>query len=568
MGRILDLRKYDSSESKLIDKIAEKIRDDYVEFLSKIGRKNENDIDWWMLDFVSRNTFASDLFFNFCKLIFFRQKIRSARTYKKIIVGSVALKIVIEKYCIEHKYECKVVCIREGKSKLLLKLKLRYIKACMHLFFFWIFRRIIVLLNQKRKIANNLILLDTFILKNSFNNGDYYDRYYGELYNILSEVGGENVYYLPTYSGIRNYLRLFKNINKSKKCFLIKEDYLQLKDYLYAFQFSSRASKLEIYLEKFMDFDVSTLIRSEILESSLSSSSMVGILNSILGKRLREKNVKIKSLINWFENQTIDHGLNYSFRKYFPETDLIGFIGFPLINNYLSLYATEQELSCRVIPKVVKVIGKGYVESVKKYCPNLKVEVAPALRFSGVWKEREIYPEQGKFVIFVALPMLMYEAEELIEVILKVDKKLKINNYFFQIKPHPTQDIKAMKVKWKGKLTKQFEFVQGDFNFCIEKSNILISGTSGTCLETLAKGIPVILVGNKFGLTQLTIPKGIGQDVWKLCYGVREMCDAIIFYMNRDVATIRRHEEIGHKIREKYFEPVTREGVRKFLRLQ
>ena len=221
-----------------------------------------------------------------------------------------------------------------------------------------------------------------------------------------------------------------------------------------------------------------------------------------------------------------------------------------------------------MIPKVVKVIGKGYVESAKKYCPNLKVKVAPAFRYSGVWKEREMYLEQGRFVIFVALPMLIYEAEELIEVILKVDKTLKINNYFFQIKPHPTQDIKAMKVKWKDKLTKQFEFIQGDFNLCVEKSNILISGTSGTCLETLAKGIPLIIIGNKFGLTQLTIPKDIEQDVWKLCYGVQEVCDAIIFYMNRDAATVRRHEEIGRKIRENYFEPVTREGVRKFLRLQ
>ncbi len=568
MSRILDLRKYNPSESKSIDKIAEKIRDDYVEFLSKIRKKNENDIDWWMLDFVSRNTLVSDLFFNFCKLIFFREKLRGARNYKKVIVGSIALKIVIEKYCIEHKYKCKVVCIKNKKLKLPLERKLRHIGACVHLFFFWIFRRITVLLNQKRKIADNLILLDIFILKNSFNNGDYYDRYYGELYNILREVEGENVYYFPTYFGIRNYLRLFKDINRSKKCFLIKEDYLKFKDYLYAFQFSSRISKLKIYLEKFMDFDVSTLIRSEILESSLSSSSMVGVLNSILGKRLKEKNIKIKSLINWFENQTIDHGLNYSFRKYFPEKDLIGFMGFPLINNYLSHYVTEQELNRRVIPKVVKVIGKGYIESVKKYCSNLKVEVAPAFRFSGVWKEREIYPEQGKFVIFVVLPILVYEAEELIEVILKVDKKLKINNYFFQIKPHPTQDIKAMKIKWKGKLTKQFEFIQGDFNLCVEKSNILISGTSGTCLETLAKGIPVIVIGNKFGLTQLTIPKDIEQDVWKLSYGVQEVCDAIIFYMNRDAATIRRHEETGRKIREKYFEPVTREGVRKFLGLK
>lgn len=74
MNLILNFRKFNYSESKLINEIAEKIKDDYTDFLSKMGKNSENNIDCWMIDFVSHNTLANDLFYNLCKLIFLKKK--------------------------------------------------------------------------------------------------------------------------------------------------------------------------------------------------------------------------------------------------------------------------------------------------------------------------------------------------------------------------------------------------------------------------------------------------------------------------------------------------------------
>ena len=92
---------------------------------------------------------------------------------------------------------------------------------------------------------------------------------------------------------------------------------------------------------------------------------------------------------------------------------------------------------------------------------------------------------------------------------------------------------------------------------------LFISSTSSVCLETLAKGIPAIVIGNRCGLTHNPIPETITSDIWRLCYTSEEIAEAIQFYKNRSSEKIKEHEEVGRRIREEYFEPVAREGVRK-----
>ena len=108
----------------------------------------------------------------------------------------------------------------------------------------------------------------------------------------------------------------------------------------------------------------------------------------------------------------------------------------------------------------------------------------------------------------------------------------------------------------------------GEFHDCVEKANLLIGNTSSTCMEALAKGIPVIIIGSQSGLTQNPIPGNIKEDIWFLCYSAEELTKAILYYANRDEEIIKRHEFIAMQIKRDYFEPVTRESVRRFLKLK
>jgi len=562
---VLNLIKLEPDDSRFVDDIAEKIRREYVNYLIKIGKDNEKNIDWWVLNFVSRNTLMSPLFRNVCYLMLLKKKIEEGNYYNEIIVDSLVLKKTIKKNF--YKFHFRV----NYKGRNTLHTFLGRINL-----YFKVFKQILSQLlaawltcKSKRIVKTDkaLTLLDVFVFKNSFDEGIFLDRYYPKLLESIKSNEKEYTYYVPTFYGIKKYKKVFTEMRKSKQKFLVKEDYLKLKDYLFALLYPIRLNKLKIKYKDFLGLDIYPLIRGEIANDRVSYSSIYSLLNYRFSRRLKENGIKLRIIINWFENQVIDHGFNSGFRRYYPESKLIGYLGVPLLDNYLSLFPTEQERKCEVIPEEINVIGNGYINMVREFCPDLQIKVAPAFRYSEVWGKRNYFPDKHKFSILVALPILTDGSDEIMNIVLKAASLINIKDYIFKIKPHPACDIKKISNKWSKKLSDMFEFVDGNFNLFVEKSDILISSASTVCLETVAKGIPVIVIGNILGLTQLPIPRSVSESIWKLCYSVNDVIEAINLYSKKDNKTENIYKNISCEIRDNFFEPVTELGIRKFLSL-
>ncbi len=86
-------------------------------------------------------------------------------------------------------------------------------------------------------------------------------------------------------------------------------------------------------------------------------------------------------------------------------------------------------------------------------------------------------------------------------------------------------------------------------------------------METIARGIPVIIAGNPAGLTHNPIPENIKDDIWRLCDSSPELAEAIEFYVNCSEEKYLEFQKIGEKIKEEYFAPVTHKGTSQFLGL-
>ncbi len=563
---VFDFRRSKPNEVKLINEIAEKIKPEYIIFLTALGENYAKDIDWWMLNFVSRNTLVSPLFRNICYLIFLDKMISAGHNYKSIIVDSPALKEVLYKFRNKNKYSFKIIYYGKNMVRRFFYNFTTYTIVVIHILLRFIYSK--KYKNQSKiEKGSTLKLIDIFIFQNSFEKGYYDDRYYPNLFDFIDSTKKRILYYVPTFYNINKYNKIFFDIRKSNQNFLIKEDYLKFQDYFFASLYVFRASKFDIKNKEFMGFCISPLLKEEICKDRVSNSSIYGLLNYRFAKRLKEKNIKLDVVINWFENQTIDHGFNAGFRKYYPEANLIGYLGIPLQNNYLSLYPTEQERINEVIPKDIFVIGKGYIELVKKFCKRLSVKVVPALRFSMVWNKRDCYPDNEVCTILVALPILIDESDEIISIILELVKLIKKDNCIFKIKPHPSHNMQKLIKRWGKEFIDMLEFTDEDFNTCVEKSDLLISSASSVCLETIAKGIPVIIIANKLGLTQLPIPEEIEQHIWKLCYSEKDIMKAVKLFISKDINEIQRYSDIGKEIREKYFEPLEKEKLKDFLKL-
>lgn len=113
----------------------------------------------------------------------------------------------------------------------------------------------------------------------------------------------------------------------------------------------------------------------------------------------------------------------------------------------------------------------------------------------------------------------------------------------------------------------EFMTVSSSFKDCLQEYNIMIENTSSTCLETIALGIPVIIIGSQSGLAQNPIPERLKEDIWRLCYTPEELVATINLYLGKLDKDKIRYETIGQRIKKEYFEPVTEKSVRRFLRI-
>jgi len=206
-------------------------------------------------------------------------------------------------------------------------------------------------------------------------------------------------------------------------------------------------------------------------------------------------------------------------------------------------------------------------EQIKRFYSKLNVITAPAFRFKSVWDLTEIQKINNKKIILVALPIAIKESIEILKLVTNAVKIGKYDDIKFQIKSHPVLDVNKLKSKF-GNLPDNFEFIEGNFKDCVAKTTMVLGNASSTCMETLAIGVPVIVIGSQSGLTQNPIPEDVNKDIWRICYTPKELTDAISHFIN--ISNKERDDlgKIGEEIRAMYFEPVTREGVRKFLRLQ
>ena len=86
---------FSASHLKLFDNIASKIKLSYIEMINRLGRKNSNNIDWWISEIANRNTFSSRLFWDCCLLIFAKEVLKNESDITEIKVDSLPLKKVL-----------------------------------------------------------------------------------------------------------------------------------------------------------------------------------------------------------------------------------------------------------------------------------------------------------------------------------------------------------------------------------------------------------------------------------------------------------------------------------------
>jgi hypothetical protein len=137
----------------------------------------------------------------------------------------------------------------------------------------------------------------------------------------------------------------------------------------------------------------------------------------------------------------------------------------------------------------------------------------------------------------------------------------------YYIKSHPSISINKIMELCDFKFPENFIIANEKIDYYFQFCKIMISNTSSACVEAIVWGIPVIIIGSTNSLTQNPIPNDINKDIWRVCYTYKELKEAIQEFSNFNEEKLIYFKNIGNTVKINYFEPVTEQGVKKFLHI-
>ncbi|SVA54226.1 uncharacterized protein METZ01_LOCUS107080, partial [marine metagenome] len=280
MKEILDIRfngKLNSDISLLFNKISHEKRADFNEFITSISKPNIKNLDWWVQGPASRNTYSSPLFHYYCVLFLLNHLIQEKKfSFEVIIVNSLSFKVIVEELLSNSNVKnCKVY------SKYSFKEIFKQILKKHFLLFYLLFRKCFQLLVVRIIGSNNipdkpLVLIDTFLMPGYIDN----DRWYGSLWDNLSKEQKLETFFVPTLvlTPFKDIIFLYRRAQSSVRNYIFKENYLTLKDVIFAFGHTKRIRKIKIQKISLLGYEFSSLVEEELNNNSDINTVIESIL--------------------------------------------------------------------------------------------------------------------------------------------------------------------------------------------------------------------------------------------------------------------------------------------------
>ena len=240
---------------------------------------------------------------------------------------------------------------------------------------------------------------------------------------------------------------------------------------------------------------------------------------------------------------------------HYPNVKSKGYQGWIVSNNFHYFHLpTKFEKDIGSIPDEIAVIGRGLVKNYP--CDtNVKTIVSPAFRYDYIHHQTINILERK--LILIALPVNSNVANY----ILKFCSSSLHNDYhsYVVVNYHPQLKLSTIKNN------SNFEFSDKSFRQLIVNTGIVISNTSSTCVESLALGVPVIILHGGSAINQNPIPDTIDKSIWDECDNDTDFKTAFTrLYIEKN---IEEQSNTAKLIRKEFFEPVSKKSVNHFLGL-
>ena len=305
--------------SEKLDKISDKIRDQYQHYVDDLNNANKDTFEWWFTPISSRNPSMSGVFQNLCFLELIKE-ILSENSLSDTLV------IVAENFSIGHAIEANadglgVEVITLGKNK-------RSLPNRIALGIWWTgkclfkaglnygYAKLSAIRANKKpaqrysEISGKTCMIDVFVYEKNFaDDGEFADRYFPGLEQFLIN-NGYNVIYYPTFTETKlNKYNLYCKARANDRVFLIEQDFLKITDYFKSFKYALKSTKFRVNAPLFSEFDVAKIDDGDfkwdcfenIFKSYLQYYAFLRMSTTLGGR--------FERIISWHENQLQDKAL-------------------------------------------------------------------------------------------------------------------------------------------------------------------------------------------------------------------------------------------------------------------
>jgi hypothetical protein len=305
--------------------------------------------------------------------------------------------------------------------------------------------------------------------------------------------------------------------------------------------------------------DVTDLVKEAYIENLANPGSAEGLLRYRFAKRLCNAGIRVHRVVEWFENQELDHGAIAGWRNFYPDVEVTGYQGFLASRTYLCMFPVALEQQLNLLPNTLAVMGRALVIPAKEFCPDLQIIIAPAFRFQALLHDRRNEPSTAWFTVLISLPLMKKESKAIIAMLVcaaEMLNKVTSRPCRFHIMIHPATQKMAI-IDEVVRESSAFKLIDGNFDRELDYADALVSTASSTCVQAIARGIPVAVVGSPGLLTQNPIPKTIDARLWQVCYSAEDLYSLLRSYANLGLKDITQLRKLGSDCRSEFFEALT-----------
>ena len=283
---------------------------------------------------------------------------------------------------------------------------------------------------------------------------------------------------------------------------------------------------------------------------------------------MKEEKIDIHLVIDWFENQIVDKGLNYGKNIFFPKIKSKGFIGlnsiFEINDNFIP---SRYEIENKLVPKEICITNPKYYEIFKKKRKDINLSAAPSIRSNYLF-EKNNFLNLRTFNSKLTKILINFTAsvEDNIEMINLINECeiLRSKNINLFIRPHQESNKKI----FEKLISKKIDYKISNLSFYEEMKNtdILISRSSTACFESLVFGVPVIITRRKNGFLPNKIYETFPKNFWFFSN------DYLQLEKNINQIIAEKNKYLSKKIDERekllleYFYPVDKSSINLFLK--